>query len=263
MLGFAANSLLTRGALGPLRIDWASFTLIRLVAGAVTLALLVQLRGRAPAARGSWVGGVMLAGYAIAFTYAYTRIGAAVGALLLFGAVQATMIGTGLVHGERPGARSWVGLALAVGGLVLLTLPGVTAPVPAGAVLMVVAGICWGAYSLAGRGGRDPLAATSGNFWRASVLTLLVLVWFVRPDRVTSAGLLLAVVCGALASGVGYTIWYGALPGLSRWRASLVQLTAPVLTALAATVLLDETITARLAGATVLVATGVWLSVRR
>jgi drug/metabolite transporter (DMT)-like permease len=263
MIAFAANNLLTRGALGADLIDAPSFALIRLGSGAATLAALQRFRAGPVLGGGTWAASLALAGYAIAFTAAYTLVGAGTGALLLFGAVQATMIGTGLVHGERPGARSWVGLALAVGGLVLLTLPGVTAPVPAGAVLMVVAGICWGAYSLAGRGGRDPLAATSGNFWRASVLTLLVLVWFVRPDRVTSAGLLLAVVCGALASGVGYTIWYGALPGLSRWRASLVQLTAPVLTALAATVLLDETITARLAGATVLVATGVWLSVRR
>jgi drug/metabolite transporter (DMT)-like permease len=173
------------------------------------------------------------------------------------------MIGTGLLQGERPGARDWLGLLLAVGGLGVLTLPGSTAPAPAGVAMMVAAGACWGAYSLVGRGGRDPLAATASHFWRASILTLVVLVWFVQPERVTLTGVALAVVCGALASGVGYTIWYGALQGLSRWRASVVQLTVPVLTALAATVLLDEVITLRLAGATVLVVAGVWLGVRR
>jgi drug/metabolite transporter (DMT)-like permease len=263
MIAFASNNLLTRGALGAGLIDAPSFALIRLMSGAVTLAALRRFRAGPSIGAGTWAASLALAGYAIAFTAAYTLVGAGTGALLLFGAVQATMIGTGLVQGERPGARNWVGLALAVGGLVLLTLPGITAPAPTGAVLMVAAGVCWGAYSLAGRGSRDPLAATAGNFWRASILTILALAWFVEPERLTTPGVLLAVVCGALASGVGYTIWYGALPGLSRWSASLVQLTAPILTALAATVLLDEVITLRLAGATVFVAAGVWLSLRR
>jgi drug/metabolite transporter (DMT)-like permease len=263
MLAFAGNNLLTRGALGANLIDAPSFALIRLASGAAILAVLQRVRGGPVVGAATWGASLALAGYAIAFTAAYTLIGAGTGALLLFGAVQATMIGTGLVRGERPRARDWGGLALAVGGLVLLVLPGVTAPSPLGAVLMLAAGGCWGAYSLAGRGSADPLAATAGNFWRASILTLLALAWFVQPSTVTANGVLLAVVCGALASGVGYTIWYGALPGLSRWRASLVQLTVPVLTALAATVLLDETINFRLAAATTLVVAGVWLSVRR
>jgi drug/metabolite transporter (DMT)-like permease len=261
LLCFAANSVLARVALRAGQIDAASFTAIRLAAGALFLSLL--LRRAPPLSARTALGALLLFLYAAPFSFAYLGLSAGTGALLLFGAVQATMIGTGLVQGERPGAGNWVGLALAVGGLVLLTLPGVTAPAPTGAVLMVAAGVCWGAYTLVGRRSRDPLAATAGNFWRASILTLVVLTWFVRPDRVTSAGVVLAVVCGALASGVGYTIWYAALPGLSRWSASLVQLTAPVLTALAATVLLDETITLRLAGATVFVAAGVWLSLRR
>jgi drug/metabolite transporter (DMT)-like permease len=263
MIAFASNNLLTRGALGADLIDAPSFALIRLGSGAAVLAFLVRLRGESVVGTGTWAASLALAGYAIAFTAAYTLVGAGTGALLMFGAVQVTMIGTGLVRGERPRARDWIGLALAVGGLVVLMWPGVTAPLPAGAVLMVAAGACWGAYSLAGRSGGDPMTATAGNFWRASILTLVVLVWFVRPNQVTSAGVLAAVLCGAIASGVGYTIWYGALQGLSRWRASLVQLTAPVLTALAATVLLGESITARLGASTALVAAGVWLSVRR
>jgi drug/metabolite transporter (DMT)-like permease len=239
--------------------------LIRLASGAVVLGVLLRLRPEtaAVASAGTWAAALALAGYAVFFTAAYTRIGAGPGALLLFGAVQVTMIGTAIAQGERPDAGRWLGLALAVGGLALLTLPGATAPVPFGAALMIAAGVGWGAYTLAGRKSGDPLAATAANFWRAWILTSVVLVWFIRPERITWAGVGLAVVCGALASGVGYTIWYGALAGLTRWRASLVQLSAPVLTGLAATVLLDEPLTLRLAGATVLVGAGVWLSVRR
>ena len=264
MFAFASNNLLTRGAVGADLIDAPSFALIRLVSGTAALAALLRFRaGNRSLRAGGWSPAVALAGYAIAFTAAYTLVGAAAGALLLFGAVQATMIGTGFVQGERPGVGNWLGLTLAIGGLALLTLPGADAPAPLGAALMIAAGVCWGAYSLAGRGGGDPLAATAGNFWRASVLTIVALAWFVEPERLTTSGVLLAVVCGALASGVGYTIWYSALPGLSRWSGSLVQLTAPILTALAATVLLDEVITLRLAGATALVGAGVWLSLRR
>ncbi|MGE0158238.1 MAG: DMT family transporter [Gemmatimonadales bacterium] len=262
MIAFASNNLLTRGALEAGLIDAPTFALIRLASGAAFLGAWQRVRAGPVVGGGSWAGAVALAGYAIAFTAAYTRVAAGTGALLLFGAVQVTMIGTGLAKGERPGARAWLGIMLAIAGLALLTLPGATAPAPTGAALMLVAGMFWGAYSLVGRDSHDPLAATSSNFWRASVLTLVMLAWFVQPERITPAGVGLAVVCGALASGVGYTIWYGALAGLSRWRASLVQLTAPILTALAATVLLDEAITLRLAAAAALVAAGMWLGGR-
>ena len=265
MIAFASNNLLTRGALGANLIDAPSFALIRLASGTAVLAVLLRLRAGTGAggSAGTWAASLALAGYAVFFTAAYTLIGAGPGALLLFGAVQVTMIGTSLVRGERPDPRNWVGLALAIGGLALLTLPGATAPAPEGAALMAAAGACWGAYSLAGRGARDPLADTASNFRRATLLTVLVLAWFVRPERLTTAGVLLGVVCGAVASGVGYTIWYAALTGLSRWRASLVQLVVPVLTAVVAAVLLDEVITLRIAAATVLVVVGVWLSARR
>lgn len=261
MLGFAANSLLTRGALAPERIDWASFTLIRLVAGAVTLAALVRLRGQPRAAAGSWLGGVMLAGYAVAFTYAYTRIGAAVGALLLFGAVQATMIGVGIARGERPRVVDWAGMALAVVGLLVLTLPGAAAPDAIGAALMMAAGVCWGVYSLAGRGSRDPLAATAENFLRAAFLAALAVGWLLAWASLTPAGVGLALASGALASGLAYTLWYAALPSLAAWRAAVVQLTVPVITALLAAWLLDEVVSSRLIGATVLIAAGVVLTV--
>lgn len=264
LVGFAANSILTRGALAPGLIDAASFTLVRLATGALMLSVLVRLRaGAPPAAGGSWRSAAALAGYAVAFTIAYTRIGAGIGALILFGAVQVTMIGTGLVRGERPRRSDWLGVAIAGAGLATLTVPGATAPDPWGAALMAVAGVCWGIYSLIGRLGRDPLPTTAGNFWRATVLGALALGVLITPSSVTAHGALLATASGALASGVGYTLWYAALPALTAWRAALVQLPVPIMTALAATVFLGERITPRLLVATALVMSGVGLTIRR
>jgi drug/metabolite transporter (DMT)-like permease len=262
MVAFSANSLLTRGALGADRIDAASFTIIRLVTGAVTLAILLRLRSQASGDRGSWSSALSLAGYAVAFTIAYTRIGAGVGALLLFGAVQVTMIGVGVARGERPLGRDWLGLTLAMAGLVWLTVPGATAPDVIGAVLMLAAGACWGAYSLVGRRSQDPLAATSGNFWRAAILSAAALALLVDLSRVTPTGVWLATASGALASGLGYTIWYTALPALGAWRAALVQLTVPIITGLGAAIFLNESITTRLLIAAALVTGGVWLSLQ-
>lgn len=261
LVGFSSNSLLTRGALGGGHLDPASFTLIRLVSGALTLMLLVRLRGRPSDGRTSWESALWLVGYMIPFTVAYVRIGAAVGALLLFGAVQVTMIGTGLVRGERPARIDWLGVALAVVGLVVLTLPGLDAPDPTGAALMIVAGVCWGGYSLAGQRGVDPLGRTARAFARGSVLALPFLLVSTPYLDVTPTGVWLALASGSLASGVAYTLWYTALPSLAAWRAAIIQLIVPVLTALAAAILLSEAITPRLLAATALVASGVWLTV--
>ena len=260
LIGFAANSLLTRGALGHDWSDAPAFTIIRLATGAATLALLVRARHTPSAEHGRWMSALALAGYAVAFTLAYTRIGAGIGALLLFGAVQVTMISTGLLRGERPLGRDWLSVALASAGLVWLTLPGTTAPNITGALLMLAAGACWGAYSLAGRTSRDPLAATSGNFWRATLLGTAALAFLVDTSSLTWRGALLAAVSGSLASGVGYTLWYAALPSLSAWRAALLQLSVPVITALGASFLLAEAIPSRLLVAGVLVFAGVLLS---
>ena len=261
LVGFSSNSLLTRGTLGSGLLDPASFTMIRLVSGALTLLLLVRLRGRPAEGRESWLSALWLAAYAVAFTLAYVRIGAAVGALLLFGAVQVTMIGTGLFRGERPARIDWVGVVLAISGLVVLTMPGLSAPDAVGAGLMIAAGVCWGAYSLAGRLGADPLGRTARNFVRASLLAVPFVAASLDSIRVTAPGVVLAVASGSLASGVAYTLWYMTLPSLAAWRAAIVQLIVPVLTALAAAALLSEAITARLVGATALVACGVWLTV--
>lgn len=272
LIAFAANSLLTRGALGHGLIDAPAFTLIRLATGALMLAALIRLRPRstngapglqARGDQGTWSSGFWLAGYAVGFTLAYVRIGASVGALLLFGAVQVTMIGVGVARGERPLGRDWIGLALAMAGLAWLTLPGASAPDPIGALLMIAAGACWGAYSIAGRQSRSPLAATGGNFWRATILAALALGWLVEPDRMTTPGFWLAAASGALASGLGYTLWYSVLPSLGAWRAALVQLPVPVLTGLGAAVFLGESITSRLMVAGGLVGAGVWLSLQQ
>jgi drug/metabolite transporter (DMT)-like permease len=260
---FAANSLLTRGALGHGLLDAPTFTIVRLATGAVMLAVLLRLRQGPPSERGAWVPALALAGYAVAFTLAYTKIGAGVGALLLFGAVQVTMIATGLIRGERPLARDWAGLLLAAAGLAWMTLPGASAPDLIGSALMVIAGASWGAYSIIGRRSRDPLAATAGNFWRASILGAIALGALCKPGAFTWTGLTLAATSGAIASGVGYTFWYSALPRLTAWRAALVQLPVPVLTALAAIVILGESVTDRLMVATLLVCGGVALTLVR
>ncbi len=263
-VGFAANSLLTRAGLGGGLIDAATFTGLRLTSGAVTLLLLVRLRGRgrATVSGGSWSSATMLAAYAIAFTLAYTRIGAGTGALILFGAVQVTMIAVGLARGERPSRIDWIGLALAVTGLVVLTRPGLAAPDPWGSLLMAIAGACWGAYSLAGRRRCDPLGATAGNFLRATAFGLAFAAASWSTRRVTPAGALMAIGSGSLASGIGYSLWYAALPALAAWKAAVVQLLVPVVTAAAAVVLLGEAITIRLVIAMLCVLAGVGLTIR-
>ncbi len=249
--GFAANSLLCRLALAPELIDAASFTTIRICSGALTLVLLV--RGRATA--GSWGSACALFAYAILFSFAYLRVGAAVGALVLFGAVQITMVGAGLRAGERPRAVEWCGLAIALLGLVALTAPGLSTPDPWGSVLMVLAGIAWGIYSLRGRRSGDPSATTAGNFIRCVPLAIGVSLVMSGQAHVSPLGAAYAVASGALASGVGYSLWYAALSGLTATRAAIAQLSVPVIAALVAVPLLDEVLTWRLllAGSAVLV----------
>ncbi|MFI5177663.1 MAG: DMT family transporter [Vicinamibacterales bacterium] len=263
LTGFAANSLLTRGALGAGRLDAATFTFVRLLSGAVTLLLLARMRTRPDATGGSWPAAAALAAYAIFFTLAYRRIGAGVGALVLFGAVQVTMIGTGLARGERPARIDWLGVACALAGLLVFAIPGATAPDVPGTILMALAGVCWGVYSLRGRAARDPLGATAGNFVRATIAGAIFFAAAFASRHITTNGVLLAVASGSLASGVGYTFWYAALPSLAAWRAAILQLIVPVLTALSAVAFLGETITPRLLLATALVAVGVALTIHK
>ena len=247
MTAFAANSLLTRAALGTGSIDAVSFMTVRLVAGAVMLALIVAVsRAARFGAGGDWLSASMLFVYAIAFSLAYLSLAAGTGALILFGTVQITMIVAGLRSGERLGAGGWVGFGAAVSGFVYLVGPGVSAPPPLGAALMSVAGIGWGVYSLLGRRGADPVSATAGNFLRSAPLALVLsLVFFARASG-TWKGLALAAACGALTSGLGYVVWYAALRGLNATRAAAVQLSVPALAALGGVLFLSERLTWRL-----------------
>lgn len=259
LAGFAANSLLTRAAVGRHLIDPITFTEVRLATGALTLLALQRLRGGSTDGRilDGVLGAAALGIYAFAFAFGYTRIDAGNGALILFGAVQLTMLTWSVVSGERSGAMQWAGLATAVAGLVVLTRPGATAPDHRGAALMASAGVAWGIYTLRGRGAGNPLARTAASFLWAAVAGVAIVALMAHGVAITSKGVALASISGAIASGVCYTLWYVALPSLTAFRASLLQLTVPVLTALAAVPLLGERISIRLVCASALVLGGI------
>lgn len=260
MVAFASNSLLCRLALQHAAIDAASFSSIRLVSGAVVLAVLARAgAGRAPLARVDWAAATMLFVYVVFFSFAYLTLSAGTGALILFGAVQLTMLAAGLRAGERFEALGWAGFALAAGGLVYLVSPGVTAPTPLGAALMTVAGIAWGMYSLRGRGLDNPLAATAGNFLRAAPMALALSMLLYDRAHASPAGILLALASGALTSAIGYVIWYAALKGLSAIRAAAVQLSVPPIAAFGAVLFLAEPLTPRLAVASAAILGGIAL----
>ena len=260
LLAFAANSVLCRMALRLSHIDPASFTSIRILAGALTLGALSH--GTA-VRRGSWLSALALLAYAVAFSFAYVRLTAGTGALLLFGAVQVAMIATGFFAGERVDRFIVVGWLLAVVGLTLLLLPGSSAPAPREALFMLAAGLAWGVYSLRGRGSQHPLGDTAGNFLRAVPGAVLVSVFFWAQRGADAQGVLLAVLSGALASGLGYAAWYTALPRLGAIAAANAQLSVPVLAALAGVALFNEPITMRLLAASVLVLGGSAIAVQR
>jgi drug/metabolite transporter (DMT)-like permease len=251
MLAFAANSLLCRLTLGHGLIDAATFTTVRVISGAGMLSLIVLLRRRPhDGGRASWLSAAMLFAYMALFSFAYRSLGAGTGALLLFGAVQLTMFIVALWEGEPSSLVSWSGLTVAIVGLIYLVSPGLTAPDPAGAVLMAVAGIAWGFYSLLGRGAADPLDATASNFLLSVPLVLIVSVFAWRGFNCSADGFALAVASGAITSGCGYVAWYAALPGLTATRAATVQLAVPVIAAFGGVVVLSEQITLRLLLAT-------------
>jgi drug/metabolite transporter (DMT)-like permease len=260
MVAFAANSLLCRLALGAGEIDAASFTTIRVIAGVVTLVAISYAQGRPPSrSNGNWRSALALFAYMIFFSFAYISLGAANGALILFGAVQLTMFAVALSTGERFPVLALAGLAVAVGGLVYLVSPGLTAPDPLGATLMAIAGIAWGVYSLLGRGARDPLTATTMNFVYCAPLVAIVSLFSLSQFHLSATGIAHAIASGAIASGCGYVIWYAALRGLTAGRAATVQLSVPVIAAIGAVILLSEPITTRLMVASIATLGGVAL----
>jgi drug/metabolite transporter (DMT)-like permease len=256
MTAFAANSILCRLALNGTTIDAATFTTVRLVSGAVALLLIVRLRsGRVPEAP-DWPSALALFVYAAAFSFAYVSLSAGTGALLLFGAVETTMILYGLRNGEQFSLLQSGGLLMAIAGLVGLVLPGLSAPPLAGATLMVCAGIAWGVYSLRGRGARDAILSTAGNFVGAAPMALVISALLPWP-AFDPIGTALAVASGVLASGLGYVVWYTVLPQLSATRAAAIQLSVPPLAAFGGVLFLAETVSLRLVLASIAILTGI------
>lgn len=260
MLAFAANSLLCRLALGGELIDAASFAAVRVIAGALTLALFVAPRWRAGRrARADWRAVSALFAYMAFFSFAYVTLSAGTGALILFGAVQLTMFVVALGGGERFSSLSWAGLALALFGLVYLVSPGLTAPDPLGAALMALAGIAWGLYSLLGRGVGEPIEATANNFIFAVPPAILVSLLSMGHFHGSWRGFALAAISGAITSGLGYVIWYAALRRLAATRAAVVQLSVPVIAACGGALLLSEQITLRMLLASAATLAGIWI----
>ena len=246
MLAFAGNSILCRVALKHTAIDPASFTTIRLISGALVLWLIVTFRRDASSGTGNWPSALALFVYAAGFSFAYVSLSAGTGALLLFGAVQVTMIGVGLWSGERLHGWQMIGLLLAFAGLTGLMMPGLSAPPLLGSALMLAAGVAWGIYSLRGKGAGDATRVTAGNFMRSVPITLLLSLVLYQRSSLDVNGIFYAVASGALASGVGYAIWYTVLPALRNTSAASVQLSVPVIAAIGGVIFLAEPLTLRL-----------------
>ena len=259
MVAFASNSLLCRMALKETSIDAASFTSVRLLSGAAMLWLLMRWQNQAPLKYGSWRSAFALFIYAVALSFAYRTINTGAGALMLFGAVQVTMILAGFILGERMSALQITGFVAAMSGLVILVSPGVEAPSLSDSILMLASGIAWGTYSLFGRGLSNPAAATAGNFLRATPLAVILLLFALPWLHWDARGVLYAMLSGGLASGLGYVMWYRVLQHMRAMTASTIQLSAPILAALGGIVMLGEALTHVLLLASVLILGGIWL----
>jgi drug/metabolite transporter (DMT)-like permease len=261
LLAFASNSVLCRMALRDTSIDPASFTSVRLVTGTMTLWLLVRIKTGNFRLGGDWASAVALLIYAVGFSFAYVSVTTGTGALLLFGAVQLIMISAGLIAGERIRPKTAIGWTLAAAGVVILLIPGISAPPLREAAMMLCAGMAWGVYSLRGRRSKEPLCDTSGNFARATPVALLIsAVWWAHRSW-DASGVLYAALSGSLASGLGYAAWYAALPRMTVVGASNAQLSVPVIAALAGVALFGEPITSRLVVSSILVLGGIAIAV--
>ena len=259
LIAFAANSILCRLALGEESIDASAYTIIRLISGIAILLIVLQFKNNKKnhKATGSWIAASMLFLYAATFSFAYITLDTGTGALILFAAVQLTMIIVALIKGDRLGMIVWIGVLLAFGGFIYLVMPGVSTPSLIGLILMTIAGIAWGVYSLMGKDSADSLADTAYNFTRTLPLLIIMLMVSVPYFELTTRGIVLAIISGAIASGLGYVIWYSALNGLSATQAAVVQLTVPVLAAMGGVVFMSEVITLRLIVAAAMIVCGV------
>lgn len=259
LVAFAANSVLGRLALGEKTIDAANFTTIRLLSGAIVLLVILQFSGKKnnSSTKGSWLAAIMLFLYAAPFSFAYITLDTGTGALILFGAVQITMILLSLISGNKLHVTEWMGVTIAFIGFVYLVLPGVSTPSVIGFSLMTLAGVAWGIYTLKGRGSVNPLADTAYNFARTIPLVIILTVITYQTAHVSSKGILLAILSGGITSGIGYTVWYTALGGLSATQAAVVQLSVPVIAALGGVIFVSEKISLRLTLSALLILGGI------
>ncbi len=263
LVAFAFNSILCRLALGAETIDAASFTLIRLVSGAAALIAISLFfdRKESKEKRGNWFSAFFLFTYAVCFSFAYINLTTGTGALILFGSVQATMIFVALLKGERPKILEWLGLIFALSGLIYLVFPGLSSPPILSSALMATAGIAWGFYTLRGKGSTNPLADTSGNFVRAVPMIVFVSLFFLSQIHLSSKGILLAILSGAITSGIGYSVWYAVLKSHTATRAAILQLAVPALAGFGGVIFLAEVVSLRLVSASVLILGGISLAI--
>ena len=263
LIAFAANSVLCRLALGERTIDASSFTVIRLLSGAMVLLAIISIKSNKTDSftKGSWSAGLLLFLYAIAFSFAYITLDTGTGALILFGSVQITMILLSLISGDRLHITEWAGVTIAFIGFVYLILPGVTTPSAIGFLLMIVAGIAWGIYTLKGRSSDDPLMDTAYNFLRTLPLVIILAIITVKNAHYSYQGVLLAVLSGGITSGIGYAIWYIALGGLSATQAAVVQLLVPVIAAFGGIIFVSEAVTIRLTVSATMILGGILMVV--
>ncbi len=263
LIAFAANSVLCRLALGEKAIDAASFTNIRLFSGAIVLLLILKLSSNQSqkSSKGNWLSGLMLFLYAVTFSYAYITLDTGTGALILFGSVQITIILISIISGHRLTIYEWLGVTIAFSGFVYLILPGVSSPSLIGFSLMTVAGIAWGIYTLKGKESKNPLADTTFNFLRTIPFLMLLFVFTLQSSSYTIKGIILAIISGGITSGIGYTIWYMAIDGLTKIQTAVVQLLVPIIAAFGGVIFVAEKITVRLTLASFLVLGGILIVV--
>lgn len=289
LCAFAANSVLCRLALGENTIDPASFTVVRLISGALALGIIVMLRSNASAnstmetaskqpfnqpqkptgtqtglAR-TWLAPIMLFTYAISFSFAYVSLDTATGALILFATVQFSMLGINLLNGTKLRAIEWLGAMVSLSGFALLMLPGATQPSLFGFILMVISGIAWAIYTLEGKRSFQPVRNTAVNFWRSVpfAVALLIAALLYLPITLSTQGIILAVASGVVASALGYTIWYSALRHLTVTLAALSQLTVPLIAAIGGLLWVGETLTSNLILSGSLILGGIFLVIIR
>lgn len=263
LVAFAFNSILCRLALRGEEADAVGFTSVRLVSGAITLIVLSHFfnKNREKRKRGNWPSAFFLFAYAACFSFAYLGLTVGTGALILFGSVQMTMIAIAIIKGERPPVLEWLGLVVAMSGLVYLVFPGLTSPPLASSLLMAAAGMAWGFYSVRGKGSSDPLVDTTGNFVRSVPMIAIVAIPFLSKIHFSYRGAILAVLSGGVASGIGYTVWYAALKHHTSTRAAVLQLAVPVIAAAIGIIFLAEVANAQLFIAAALILGGIALTV--